>query len=169
MEIAMKAMKCALDALMPITVDCSDDLLERWGTGRDVEAPLEHHEAIDDGLGSHTLVGGDLILDGDQCRLLIVSLTEPLDEVEARTREGQQRCLLCAATGQGVGHRIGAACLVLHCKIKFVREMLTPNSSTFKLGIEKGRILSVASCLVIVSVPVTKTKLKSLIISMKIF
>jgi len=71
-------------------VDRGDDLLEEWGARRDVEAPLECHQAIDDEPGSRVLVGGDLFLGGDQRGLLIVGLTKPLDEVEARPGEGQE-------------------------------------------------------------------------------
>jgi hypothetical protein len=50
---------------MVVVVDCGEELPEKWGARRDVEAPLERHQAIDDGPGSRALVGGDLLLDRD--------------------------------------------------------------------------------------------------------
>ena len=85
---------------------------------RDVEAPLECDQPVDEGPGSCVLGGTDLLLDGDQRGVLNISLSQALDEVKARSRERQDRCLLHVTAGQGVGHRIGAARLVFHGKVE---------------------------------------------------
>ena len=65
-EIMTRSVKGALDAFMAIVVHCSEEFLEERGAGRDVEAPLEHHQSISEGPRSHALIGDDFILDCNQ-------------------------------------------------------------------------------------------------------
>jgi hypothetical protein len=56
-EVTAEAMERALDPFMAVAVNSGEELPKKWGTRWDVEAPLERHQAIDDGPGRRTLVG----------------------------------------------------------------------------------------------------------------
>ena len=87
MEVTAEALECALDSFMAIIVNGSKEFLEKGGAMRDVGAPLECNQPVDEGLGSCVLGGTDLLLDGDQRGVLKISLSQALDEVKALSRE----------------------------------------------------------------------------------
>jgi hypothetical protein len=116
-EVTAEAMEGALDSFVAIIVNRSEDLLEERGARRDVEAPLERYQAINEGPGSRALVGGDL-LDGDQHGVLIIGLPKVLDEVKSLPRESQECRFLGVTAGQGISHCIVAARLVLHGEVE---------------------------------------------------
>ena len=84
-EVAAEALECALDSFVAVIVNGSEEFLEKGGARRDVEAPLERDQPVDEGLGSRMLGGTDLLLDGDQCGVLKMSLSQALDEVKTRS------------------------------------------------------------------------------------
>jgi len=79
------ALECALDSFVAVIVNGSEEFLEKGGARRDVEAPLERDQPVDEGLGSRMLGGTDLLLDGDQRGVLKMSLSQALDEVKTRS------------------------------------------------------------------------------------
>ena len=85
MEVAMEALECALDSFVVAIVNGSEEFLEKGGAKRDVEAPLERDQPVDEGPGSRALGGTDFLLDGDQRGVLKMSLSQALDEVKTRS------------------------------------------------------------------------------------
>lgn len=115
MDVAAESMKGALDTFMAVVVDGGDDLVEEWGAGRDVEAPLVRDQAVDEGPRRLAAIREDLVLERDQGGVLGVGQLQPVDEIEVGG--GQRHGDGCRGVGvtarQSVGHGVGAAGTVL--------------------------------------------------------
>jgi hypothetical protein len=101
---------------MVVVVFGGDELVE-WRCKWDVEAAFERHEPVNERPGARALARYEVLLEGDQRRVSVVSLAKMIDEVEGRIRYGEKHQLHCVAPGQSVGHRVGAARFVLHCEV----------------------------------------------------
>ena len=84
-EVVVEALECALDSFVAVIMNGSEEFLEKGGARRDVEAPLERDQPVDEGPGSRALGGTDFLLDGDQRGVLKMSLSQALDEVKTRS------------------------------------------------------------------------------------
>lgn len=51
-EVAAEALECALNSFVAVIVDGSEEFLEEGGARRDVEAPLERDQPVDEGPGA---------------------------------------------------------------------------------------------------------------------
>lgn len=94
---------------MAIVVHCAEKFLEQRGTRRDVEAPLEGHQPINEGPRGRALIIGELLPERDQCKVMVMCLTMMVDEVEARPGDGKDRSFLGVAVGQSICHHVCVA------------------------------------------------------------
>jgi hypothetical protein len=109
-EVTSQVLQGALDAFMAVVLQQGVPI--GGGARRDVEAPLECHQAIDKGPRSHVLIGGYLCFYCNQRWVLVIGLPEAVDEVEMWSKDGKDHGFLCVVVGQHVCHGVGAARLV---------------------------------------------------------
>lgn len=120
----------ALDTFMSIVVHRGKEFLEKGGTGQDVEAPLECHQAINKGQRAHALIGCYFCFDRNQRGVLVMGLTEAIDEIETWSEDSEDHGFLYVIAGQRVGHGVGVASLVLDLEIEaeqLAHPMVLPN------------------------------------------
>jgi hypothetical protein len=89
MEVAVEAVKRAMDALVPILMNSRHNLLQQRGGGWDVEAPSIGDHVIDHCPRRNACTRANLLMDGHQCWICGLCVMKTADEVETRRRDSQ--------------------------------------------------------------------------------
>jgi hypothetical protein len=84
MKIPPEPVEGAVDALMAVVVDRSQDLLQQRRHRGNVQAAFEDNHAVHQRPRSGASSFSDLVMDGDQGRVSGLGVSEVLDEVKAR-------------------------------------------------------------------------------------
>jgi hypothetical protein len=80
MKIMPEAVKCALDALVTILMDCPQDFLQQRGVGWYVQPAVELHHAVHDRPWRWTATRNDLCMESEEGWVPELSLPEFVEE-----------------------------------------------------------------------------------------
>jgi hypothetical protein len=118
MKIPPEPMEGAVDALMAVIVDRSQDLLQQQQHQGNVQAAVEGDHAIYQHPQSGAGTRPDLVVDGDQGQISGLGVAEALDEVKARRQNSHHLPFIIVVMGEGVGDDVRGARPVLHREIE---------------------------------------------------